>query len=413
MTIELHPVPGLPEVRPGDDLGALLAPPLAELGVRGGDVVIVTQKIVSKAEGRVVPEEPDGRRAWVERETRRVVALRDDLVVAETEHGFVCANAGVDASNVDAGFLTLLPRDPDASAVRLRSALAERLEVDVAVVVTDTFGRPWRRGLVNVAIGCAGLSSLVDLRGTKDHAGRELEATVVALADEIAAAGGLVMGKAARVPVALARGVELGGAASPARDLVRPPEEDLFRESPLLAISSHGTARSFGKGDVPREAIETAVRAALAAPSPTGSRPWAFTALVSASARRRLVAAFGAPADDPDAALLRSSAVIVVPWLHFDDAPGSDDPGRTHAAQELVLLSAGAAIENLAFALHAQGFGTAWTPEAVFLQEETRAAVGMDEGWFALGAIAVGRMPAGRAARFPSRDAIDAFLSER
>jgi coenzyme F420-0:L-glutamate ligase/coenzyme F420-1:gamma-L-glutamate ligase len=229
VSVELLPVEGLPEIVPGDDLADVLTPSLRAAGARDDDVVVVTQKIVSKAEGRVVPEEGEGRRAWVERETVRVVARRGDLVIAETRHGFVCANAGVDASNVEDGFLTLLPEDPDDSAERLRSGLEQRLGLRLAVVITDTFGRAWRRGLVNVAIGCAGLPSLVDLRGKTDHAGRVLEATIVALADEIAAASGLVMAKASRVPVAIVRGVVADGEPLPAHELVRPPEEDLFR----------------------------------------------------------------------------------------------------------------------------------------------------------------------------------------
>jgi coenzyme F420-0:L-glutamate ligase/coenzyme F420-1:gamma-L-glutamate ligase len=412
VTIELVPVLGLPDVRSGDDLGALLAPALESLGVREGDVVVVTQKIVSKAEGRVVPEGPDGRGAWVERETRRVLARRDELVITETVHGFVCANAGVDASNVDAGFLTLLPEDPDGSAEALRSALRARLGVDVAVVVTDTFGRPWRRGLVNVAIGCAGLPSLVDLRGAADHTGRELEATVVALADEVAAASGLVMGKAARVPVAVVRGLEPEGPASPARELVRPRDEDLFRESPAVAIASHATARAFGEGDVPMGAIEQAVRAALTAPSLEGSRPWTFTALASPAARRRLVAALGGGPDDADAMLLRSSAVIVVPWLRLEEARAPTGPGRSPDLPDALLLSAGAAIESLTLALHALGIASAWTRGALVRQEATRAAVGMGEEWFALGAIAVGRESAEREPAPPPAD-VGAHLSER
>jgi len=202
------------------------------MGARDGDVVAVTQKIVSKAEGRVVPDGGDGRSVWVTRETRRVVARRGDLIIAETHHGFVCANAGVDASNVEEGFVSLLPVDPDASAEALRTSLAQRLGLShLGVVITDTFGRPWRNGLVNVAIGCAGLPAIIDLRGNADHHGRALEVTVVALADEVAAASGLVMGKSARVPVALIRGVDLtAGAPGRAVDLIRAPDEDLFRE---------------------------------------------------------------------------------------------------------------------------------------------------------------------------------------
>jgi coenzyme F420-0:L-glutamate ligase/coenzyme F420-1:gamma-L-glutamate ligase len=169
---------------------------------------------------------------WVTRETRRVVARRGDLIIAETHHGFVCANAGVDASNVEEGFVSLLPVDPDASAEALRTSLAQRLGLShLGVVITDTFGRPWRNGLVNVAIGCAGLPAIIDLRGNADHHGRALEVTVVALADEVGAASGLVMGKSARVPVALIRGVDLtAGAPGRAVDLIRAPDEDLFRE---------------------------------------------------------------------------------------------------------------------------------------------------------------------------------------
>ena len=206
--VSVMPVEGLPEIAPGDDLPSIVARAVGDTGCRDGDVVVVTQKVVSKSEGRVVPEDGD-HAEWVRRETRRVVARRDELIVAETHHGFVCANAGVDASNVAQGFLTLLPEDPDASAERIRARISEVAGVDVGVVVTDTFGRPWRRGLVNVAIGAAGLPALVDLRGTTDHVGRTLEATVVALADEVAAAAGLVMGKADRSPVAVVRGVRV------------------------------------------------------------------------------------------------------------------------------------------------------------------------------------------------------------
>jgi coenzyme F420-0:L-glutamate ligase len=231
VNVELIPVPGLPEIEAGDDLGRVLAEGLDRAGIalRDGDVVVVTQKIVSKAEGRVVPEEPVGKAAWVARETTRVVARRGDLVIAETRHGFVCANAGVDSSNVAEGLLTLLPEDPDRSAERIRAQLMRLTGAETAVVITDTFGRAWRRGLVNVAIGAAGIPSLVDLRGTKDATGRMLEVTVVALADEVAAAGGLVMGKADGIPAAVIRGVRADGEAMPAGAIVRPPEEDLFR----------------------------------------------------------------------------------------------------------------------------------------------------------------------------------------
>jgi len=227
--IEVLAVAGLPEVRPGDDLAALIA---GAANLVDGDVVVVTQKVVSKAEDRLVDIDPEvGHRPLVERESVRILRRRGDLVIAETEHGFVCANAGVDLSNVEVGQAALLPVDSDRSARRIRDALRHRFSVDVAVVVSDTFGRPWRRGVTDVAIGCAGLRPVVDLRGTTDALGRELQVTEVAVVDEIAAAAELVMGKAAGVPVAVVRGIDPAwfGDGSVVDDVVRSPDEELFR----------------------------------------------------------------------------------------------------------------------------------------------------------------------------------------
>ncbi len=430
MSVEVVPVPGIAEIRPGDDLVQALAGPLRAAGVRRGDVIAVTQKIVSKAEGRVVAEGAGGRSAWVEREGVRVVARRDDVVIAQTRHGFVCANAGVDASNVEPGLLTLLPEDPDGSAERLRKALGAALGADIAVVITDTFGRAWRRGVLNVAIGCAGLPSLVDLRGTRDHTGRELEATIVALADEVAAASGLVMGKAARVPVAIVRGVDTSGApVAPAAELVRPREEDLFRESPLVSISARRTIRSFGPGRVPRAAIEEAVRAACTAPSPHHSRPWRFTVVESPAVKRSLLAALaqawradlsrdGVPPERIERRIARSDAILgtapalIVPWVTFATAQPYADAERAHAEREMFLLSAGAAVQNLLLALHAQGYASAWLASTLFCQHETRAVLGMPEGWFALGTVAAGPMPSGAPAPRPAID-LEEFVRYR
>jgi coenzyme F420-0:L-glutamate ligase / coenzyme F420-1:gamma-L-glutamate ligase len=226
--VQVIGVDGVPEIHPGDDLAATLFPHLTNAGVREGDVVAITQKIVSKAEGRVVSGR--AREDVVAQETVRVVARRGDLIIAETVHGLICANAGVDASNVADGAFSLLPLDPDASAERLRIALHEALGLELGVVITDTFGRPWRYGVVNVAIGCAGFPAAVDLRGRADHNGRPLEATIVALADEVAAASGLVMAKDARIPAALVRGIDrLGAPDGRAAELIRPAAEDLFR----------------------------------------------------------------------------------------------------------------------------------------------------------------------------------------
>ncbi len=227
--IRVIPVAGLPEVSPGDDLAGMLAE-AADLA--DGDVLVVTQKVVSKAEDRLVDVDPEvGHRPVVEAESVRVLRRRGDLVIAETSHGFVCANAGVDVSNVPDGRAALLPVDSDRSARRIRDALLHRLGLDVAVVVSDTFGRPWRRGVADVAIGCAGLRPIVDLRGTSDALGRKLMVTEVAVVDEIAAAAELVMGKAAGVPAAVVRGVDRSwfGDGSVVEDVVRSPAEDLFR----------------------------------------------------------------------------------------------------------------------------------------------------------------------------------------
>lgn len=229
--LEVIPVDGLPEVRPGDRIAPLLAA-CAEL--RDGDVVVVTQKVVSKAEGRLVEvddDDPSSRAAVVERESVRILRRRGELVISETASGFVCANAGVDRSNVPDGFVTLLPVDADRSARRIRDGLAHDPGVDVGVIVSDTFGRTWRRGVTDVAIGCAGIAAVVDLRGTVDALGRPLEVTEVAVADELAGAAELVMGKATGTAAAIVRGVDPSWfrAASVRAEVVRPPGEDLFR----------------------------------------------------------------------------------------------------------------------------------------------------------------------------------------
>ena len=241
--LDLIAVEGLPEVRPGDDLAALIA---GRTTLQEGDVIVVAQKIVSKSEGRLVEidsitagEEaqriaprliaaPDPRIVQVVLDESVRVVRSDRVLITETKHGFVGANSGVDHSNVGSGRLALLPLDPDASAQRIRSGLLEHAGVAVGVIVSDTFGRPWRLGIVNVALGVAGLPAVIDLRGSQDDAGQPLHATVVALADEIAASAGLLMGKTARTPAVIVRGLNLSGRGS-GRDLIRPAGEDLFR----------------------------------------------------------------------------------------------------------------------------------------------------------------------------------------
>jgi coenzyme F420-0:L-glutamate ligase/coenzyme F420-1:gamma-L-glutamate ligase len=221
----------LGEIRRGDDLAALIA---GRVELLDGDVVVVTQKVVSKSEGsmvRVDPDDPADRLRVIESESVRVLRRRGDLVISETRHGFVCANAGVDLSNVEQGWAALLPEDSDRSARRIRDGLRAATGREVAVVVSDTFGRPWRKGVVDVAIGCAGLAAVVDLRGTADAMGRDLVATEVCVADEVASAAELVMGKATSVPVAVLRGIDAAWLrrGSVAEEVLRPPAEDLFR----------------------------------------------------------------------------------------------------------------------------------------------------------------------------------------
>lgn len=231
MSIEIHPIRGIPEVESGDDLATLIVAGLASSGVSllERDVVVVTHKVVSKAEGRIEPVADDrAYRELAEREARSILRRRGDLVIAQTEHGFICANAGVDRSNVADGYAVLLPIDSDHSAHRLRMQLQQATGVEIAVIVTDTFGRPWRRGLVDVAIGVSGLPAILDLRGQPDAHNRTMNVTEIAIVDEIAAAADLAMGKADAIPVAVVRGLDLAGEGR-ATDLVRPPEEDMFR----------------------------------------------------------------------------------------------------------------------------------------------------------------------------------------
>jgi coenzyme F420-0:L-glutamate ligase / coenzyme F420-1:gamma-L-glutamate ligase len=230
--LEIRPVVGIGEVRPGDDLAGMLAKAADDL--QDGDVLVVTQKVVSKAEAQLVPidpNDPHSKTKIVEGESVRVLRRRGEMVIAETRHGFICANAGVDLSNVEDGWAALLPENPDRSARRIRDALRHRLDVSVAVIISDTFGRVWRRGLTDVAIGCAGIRPIVDLRGTTDSFGRELEVTEVCVVDEICGAAELVMGKATGVCAAVVRGVDPAwlGRGDVAREVVRPAAEDLFR----------------------------------------------------------------------------------------------------------------------------------------------------------------------------------------
>jgi coenzyme F420-0:L-glutamate ligase/coenzyme F420-1:gamma-L-glutamate ligase len=237
------PVPGLPEITPGDDLAGMIIDACTSgqadgdqepVGLADGDVLVVSQKVISKAEDRLVtvdPDDPNSHKPLVLEESVRVVRRRGDLLITETRHGFVCASSGIDRSNVAPDIAALLPIDSDRSARRIRDAIKGRLGVDVAIIVADTFGRPWRRGLTDIAIGCAGIKPILDLRGTDDAVGRELQVTEVCIVDELAGAAELVRGKSTGIAVALIRGVDPSffGEGSVVEDIVRDPSEDLFR----------------------------------------------------------------------------------------------------------------------------------------------------------------------------------------
>lgn len=232
MTLQVHPVTGVGKITEGDDLAAILASALEPLQPVDGDVLVITHKVVSKAEGairRIEGDEEEFKRRLVEDEAVSILRRRGSLIIAETRHGFICANAGIDRSNAEPGTVILLPEDPDRSAHRLRMRLQRHFGCVLGVVISDTFGRPWRRGLTDIAIGLSGIAAVEDLIGTKDWSGRELEVTEIAVADELAGAADLVMGKASGIPAALIRGYLGPRAEGRARDLVRPVDEDLFR----------------------------------------------------------------------------------------------------------------------------------------------------------------------------------------
>jgi len=229
--LEIIPIEGLPEISPGDDLIEIIG---QDGQVSSGDILVITQKIISKAENQIVevdPEDPLSHKPLVEEESVRILRRRGDLIISETKHGFVCANAGIDLSNVERGQAALLPEDSDRSARRIRDGLKGKFALDVGVIISDTFGRPWRRGLTDVAIGSSGVLPILDLRGSPDAFGREMQVTEVALVDELSSAAELVMGKSSGIPVAIIRGADESwfGLGSVKDQIIRDPKDDLFR----------------------------------------------------------------------------------------------------------------------------------------------------------------------------------------
>ncbi|MDT5325832.1 MAG: dehydro coenzyme reductase / coenzyme F420-0:L-glutamate ligase / coenzyme [Mycobacterium sp.] len=420
--VEILPVQGLPEFRPGDDVATAIA--TAAPWLRDDDVVVVTSKVLSKSEGRIVaaptdPVERDAlRRRLIDDEAVRVLARKGRTLITENAIGLIQAAAGVDGSNVDAAELALLPVDPDGSARVLRSRLRELLGVTVGVVITDTMGRAWRNGQTDAAIGAAGLAVLHGYAGAHDQHGNELLVTEVAVADEIAAAADLVKGKLTGIPVAVVRGLRLHDDGSNGRTLVRAGEEDLFwlgteealaqgrQEGRRQAQLTRRSVRQFSAGTVDPATIEEAVSEALTAPAPHHTRPVRFVWIRDHASRVRLLDRMkeqwradltgdGRPADSVDRRLDRGQILYVAPELVIpvmvpDGAHTYPDAARTAAEHTMFTVAVGAAVQALLVALAVRGVGSCWIGSTIFAQNLVRTELDLPPDWEPMGAIAIG-----------------------
>jgi coenzyme F420-0:L-glutamate ligase/coenzyme F420-1:gamma-L-glutamate ligase len=417
--VEIRPIPGLPEFRPGDDLAGAIA--TAAPWLRDGDVLVVTSKVLSKVEGRLVavPADPAereaARRELVRSEAVRVVArYGENYMITENKLGIVQAASGVDASNVASAEVALLPEHPDESAAALRAALHSALGVRVAVVVTDTMGRAWRMGQTDAAIGAAGLRVLHRYAGTIDGQGNELAVTEVAVADEIASAADLVKGKLGGVAAAVVRGLSVVDDGSTARDLLRPGREDLFsmgvreavaqgrREAVLLRRS----IRSFGSEPVDADALRRAIAVGLTAPAPHHTHPVRFVWVRSRPLRAKLLDALreawradlrgdGMTEERIERRVSRGdilygAAELVLPFKVPDGAHDYPDERRTGAEAAMFTVAAGAAVQGLLVALAAEGLGSCWVSSTLFAPDVVRGVLDLPADWQPLGAVAVG-----------------------
>ncbi len=416
--VEILPVPGLPEFRPGDDLAAAIA--AAAPWLRDDDILVVTSKVMSKCEGRIVDAPVDAeerdilRRKLIDAEAVRVLARKGKTLITENAIGLVQAAAGVDGSNVDSAELALLPKDPDASAAALRSGLHERLGITVGVVVTDTMGRAWRNGQTDVAIGASGLQVLHGYEGSQDRHGNQLIVTEIAVADEIAAAADLVKGKLTDIPVAVVRGLSLPDNGSKARDLVRAGEDDLFwlgtEEAIALGRSQaqllRRSVRSFSDDHVAPELIEAAIAEALTAPAPHHTRPVRFVWMQDPDRRLALLdrmkakwradlSGDGRPADAVErrvgrGQILYDAPELVIPFMVPDGAHSYPDAERTAAEHTMFTVAVGAAVQALLVALAVRGVGSCWIGSTIFAADLVRDELDLSADWEPLGAIAIG-----------------------
>ncbi len=414
---------GFPEIEPGADLAGLIAAAAPDLA--DGDIVVITSKVVSKAEGRVIQADRD---KAIEAETARVVARRGPARIAATRHGLVLAAAGVDASNLPPGTVALLPEDPDGSARRIRGGLRDRLGVRVGVLITDTMGRPWRIGQTDQAIGAAGLLPVRDYRGEPDTFGTPMEVTVAAVADELASAADLVKGKVSGLPVAVVRGLPglvSDGDGPGAQALIRPAAEDMFRYGAADVLAARRTVREFTAEPVDLAAVRGAIAAALTAPAPHHSTPVRFAVLTSAEVRTRLLDSMleawiadlrGDGFTEEQIARrvrrgepLRRAPLIIVPCLVSDAAHRYPDQRRNASEREMFVVAAGAAVQNLLVALAVAGLGSCWVSSTMFCRPVARAALGLPDDWEPMGAVGVGHAAAPPRDR-PPRDPDDFLM---